>query len=368
MPQKWLVTGAAGFIGSHLVETLLKLNQTVVGLDNFSTGRAQNLDSLIQNVGEEAAKRFQFIQGDIRSLASCHTAMKGVDYLLHQAAVGSVPRSIEDPIRSHESNVDGFLNILVAARDARVKRVVYASSSSVYGDHPDLPKKEGQIGSPLSPYAATKRINEIYADVFHRNYQLPIVGLRYFNVFGARQDPQGPYAAVIPKWITALLQNEAVFINGTGETSRDFTYVMNVVQINLLAATSSNPSVLNQVFNGAASARYTLNELFVLLRELLAHSHPGIAERQPEHREFRKGDIKHSFADVEKARTLLGYEPTHSLREGLLEALPSYLNVSPAPAVLQPEANSSALGIKVQSTRSPTPPPPLKPRTTELPV
>jgi UDP-N-acetylglucosamine 4-epimerase len=322
-PKVWLISGVAGFIGSHLLESLLRLDQTIIGLDNFATGNERNLDEVQQLVTARQWSRFTFTQGDICDPAICHTVTQKVDYVLHQAGLGSVPRSIADPAASHASNITGFLNMLIAARDAGVKRFVYASSSSVYGDHPELPKVEDKIGNCLSPYAATKRINEIYADVFTRCYNLSCSGLRYFNVFGARQDPEGPYAAVIPKWIAALLSNEPVYINGDGSTSRDFCYVANVVQANLLAARANDPQ--GEVFNVAAGGRTTLNELFEMLRTRLEANRPILKESRPVYREFRPGDVRHSHADIRKARRLLGYEPTHTIEQGLDEALEWYV-------------------------------------------
>lgn len=323
-PKTWLVTGCAGFIGSNLLEQLLKLDQTVVGLDNFSTGKQRNLDEVQSLVSTEQWARFRFIQGDIRDLATCHEACTGADYVLHQAALGSVPRSIDDPITTNASNVTGFLNMLVAARDAAVRRFVYAASSSTYGDHPGLPKVEETIGRPLSPYAVTKYVNELYADVFGRCYGLESIGLRYFNVFGPRQDPDGAYAAVIPKWTAALLHHEPVYINGSGETSRDFCYVQNAVQANLLAATVDNTEAVNQVYNVAVNARTDLNELFALLRDGLAVRHPDLKDEKPIYRDFRAGDVMHSQADIGKAGRLLGYQPTHTIVLGLDEALEWY--------------------------------------------
>ncbi|WP_371926665.1 SDR family oxidoreductase [Desulfuromonas sp. KJ2020] len=323
-PKVWLVTGCAGFIGSNLLETLLKLDQRVVGLDNFSTGKKVNLDEVRSLVTNEQWARFRFIEGDIRDLSTCQDACTGVDYVLHQAALGSVPRSIDDPLTSHASNVTGQLHMLVAARDAGVKRVVYAASSSTYGDHPGLPKVENVIGRPLSPYAVTKFVNELYADVFARCYGLESIGLRYFNVFGPRQDPDGAYAAVIPKWIAALLRGDTIYINGTGETSRDFCYVQNAVQANLLAATTTNPQSVNQVYNVAVNARTTLLELFALLRDGLAVARPDLQSVLPVHRDFRVGDVLHSQADVGKAKELLGYRPAHTICDGLAEALGWY--------------------------------------------
>ena len=319
-PQTWLVTGVAGFIGSHLLETLLNLGQRVVGLDNFATGHRHNLDEVRVNVGNAAWASFNFIEGDIRNLADCQRACAGVDRVLHQAALGSVPRSIADPITTNAANVTGFLNMLVAARDAQVQRFVYAASSSTYGDHPGLPKVEGTIGKPLSPYAVTKLVNELYADVFARSYGLPNIGLRYFNVFGPRQDPNGAYAAVIPKWAAAMLAGEPVFINGDGETSRDFCYVANAVQANLLAATVADEAAVNQVYNVAVGDQTTLKGLHGLLSHALAAVRPGMAVAAPEHRPFRAGDVRHSRADVGKALALLGYRPSHDIRSGLAEA------------------------------------------------
>ncbi|MGB5762356.1 MAG: NAD-dependent epimerase/dehydratase family protein, partial [Sedimenticolaceae bacterium] len=268
-PKKWLVTGVAGFIGSNLLDELLRLGQTVVGLDNFSTGHRHNMDQVQQSVTAEEWQGFQFIEGDIRSLDDCHAACEGVDYVLHQAALGSVPRSLDDPITTNANNIDGFLNMLVAAREASVKRFVYAASSSTYGDHPGLPKMEDRIGKPLSPYAVTKLVNEQYAEVFARAYDFKTIGLRYFNIFGAHQDPEGAYAAVVPKWTAAMINNEPVWINGDGETSRDFCYIANTVQINLLAATAQHPDAANQVYNVAVGDRTTLNELFEVIRSTL---------------------------------------------------------------------------------------------------
>ena len=324
-PRTWLVTGVAGFIGSNLLEKLLLLDQTVIGLDNFSTGHRRNLDEVQTLVSAEQWARFRFLEGDIRDLEDCRRAVAGVDYVLHQGALGSVPRSLEDPLRSHASNVDGFLNMLVAARDAGVKRFVYASSSSVYGDHPALPKVENNIGKQLSPYAATKLINEIYADVFHRCYQLPVIGLRYFNVFGPRQDPEGAYAAVIPRWFTAAAHNEPIRINGDGETSRDFCFIENVIQANLLAATAANTEAVNRVYNVAFGERTTLNELCAKIRALVAHRHPGAATSEPVFCPERPGDVRHSHADISSARGLLGYDPEYSIDDGLEVACDWYL-------------------------------------------
>ena len=323
-PRTWLVTGVAGFIGSNLLEALLKLGQQVIGLDNYSTGHRRNLAEVKTLVTPEQWSRFTRIDGDICDLSACQRICEGVNYLLHQAALGSVPRSIEDPVTSNASNVTGFLNLLVAARDHRVKRFVYASSSAVYGDHPNLPKVEDRTGRCLSPYAVTKCVNELYADVFARCYGCEVVGLRYFNVFGPRQDPDGPYAAVIPRWISAMIRSEPVYINGDGETSRDFCYIENVIQANLLAATTTRPEAVNQVFNVALNSRTTLNQLYGLLRERLIPDYPPLATSQPVYRDFRPGDVRHSDADISRAKQLLGYQPTHTIAQGLDAALAWY--------------------------------------------
>jgi UDP-N-acetylglucosamine 4-epimerase len=328
--KTWLITGVAGFIGSNLLEALLTLNQKVIGLDNFATGHARNLKEVQTLLGPEQWQRFHFVEGDICDLSTCKSLFadsKGnkVDYVLHQAALGSVPRSLKDPIRTNEVNVTGFLNMLVASRDANVSRFIYAASSSTYGDHPALPKVEDQIGKPLSPYAVTKYVNELYADVFHRSYGMDCVGLRYFNVFGPRQDPEGAYAAVIPKWIAAILREETVFINGDGQTSRDFCYVANAIQANLRAALTENTEALNQVYNVAVGDQTTLNELFNLLQSKLTQAIPELKSIQPAYRDFRPGDVRHSRADINKAQGLLGYKPTHTAQEGIGEALDWYL-------------------------------------------
>lgn len=324
--RTWLITGVAGFIGSNLLEALLKLDQKVVGLDNFATGHRHNLEEVRQEVGESYWQNFILIEGDIRQLDKCRDACSGVDYVLHQAALGSVPRSLEDPITTNEANVTGFLNMLTAARDAKVRRFVYAASSSTYGNHPALPKVEENIGKPLSPYAVTKFVNELYADVFARCYDFSTIGLRYFNIFGRRQDPNGAYAAVIPKWFAALLGNETVYINGDGETSRDFCYIENVIQANFLAACVEEPAALNQVYNIAVGERITLNRLFMLIRDNVAASIPLVGSVTPVHREFRAGDVRHSLADISKAKRLLGYVPSHTLEQGLQEAARWYLD------------------------------------------
>jgi UDP-N-acetylglucosamine 4-epimerase len=321
----WLITGAAGFIGSNLLEALLKLNQKVVGLDNLSTGHKRNLDEVQSIVSPAQWQNFSFVQADICNLTSCQTACNGVDYVLHQAALGSVPRSVEDPIATNVCNVTGFLNMLVAARNSKVKRFVYAASSSTYGDHPGMPKVEDLIGKPLSPYAVTKYVNELYADVFGKTYGLQSIGLRYFNVFGPRQDPEGAYAAVIPKWIASMIKGKPLYINGDGDTSRDFCYIANVVQANLLSATTQNTEAVNQVYNIAVGRRTTLNELFAQLKRNLISTCPNVNDAQAVYREFRAGDVRHSLASIDKARELLGYEPTHSMGQGVVLAMPWYL-------------------------------------------
>lgn len=322
-PRTWLVTGCAGFIGSNLVEALLKLDQVVVGLDNFATGHRRNLDEVAGLVGAKRWARFKLIEGDIRELAACQAATAGVDYILHQAALGSVPRSLNDPLTTNEVNVTGFLNMLVAARDAGVAGFVYAASSSTYGDHPALPKVEEHIGNPLSPYAVTKYVNELYADVFARSYGFKSIGLRYFNVFGKRQDPAGAYAAVIPKWVAAMMQDQDIVINGDGETSRDFCYIENVVQANLLAATADEAEK-DQVYNVAVGGITTLNTLVEHLKDILG-TLGVVYAREPVYGEFRAGDVRHSQADIGKATRRLGYAPTHDIRSGLEVAMPWYV-------------------------------------------
>lgn len=323
-PKTWLITGVAGFIGSNLLETLLKLEQHVVGLDNFATGHAYNLDEVQTQVSPEQWANFTLIQGDIRNLDDCKTACAGVDYILHQAALGSVPRSLNDPITTNSTNIDGFLNMLVAARDAEAKSFTYAASSSTYGDHPGLPKVEDIIGKPLSPYAVTKYVNELYADVFARCYNFNTIGLRYFNVFGKRQDPNGAYAAVIPKWTASMINGEDVFINGDGETSRDFCFIENAVQANLLAATS-DLSARNNVYNVAVSGRTDLNQLFAALKNSMADNNV-IYAKEPVYRDFRAGDVRHSQADISKAEQKLGYAPEFDITTGIAKAMPWYIN------------------------------------------
>jgi UDP-N-acetylglucosamine 4-epimerase len=322
----WLITGVAGFIGSNLLEVLLTRNQQVVGLDNFSTGHRHNLDKVRALVTPTQWTNFHFIQGDIRNQNDCCKACQGVDYVLHQAALGSVPRSVADPITTNAANVTGYLNMLVAARDAKVKRFVYAASSSTYGDHPGLPKVEGTIGKPLSPYAVTKYVNELYADVFGKTYGLQSIGLRYFNVFGPRQDPNGDYAAVIPKWIANMIKGNTIFINGDGESSRDFCFIANAVQANLLAATTQTPEAVNQVYNVAVGDRTTLNQLFDHLKTALAANGLDFKKR-PVYREYRDGDVRHSQADISKCRLLLGYEPEYGIKLGIAQAMPWYIDL-----------------------------------------
>ena len=326
----WLVTGVAGFIGSNLLEKLLIINQKVVGLDNFDTGHQHNIDQAIEDAnkatGKDLGDNFKFINGDIRELNDCKQACNGVDYVLHQAALGSVPRSIEDPINTNRANIDGFLNMLVASKDAKVRRFVYAASSSTYGDHQDLPKVEDKIGNPLSPYAVTKVVNELYASVFAKTYGFKAIGLRYFNIFGKRQDPNGAYAAVIPKWVAAILNKEDVFINGDGETSRDFCYIDNTVQMNLLAATTDNNEATDQVYNVALNDRTSLNTLYQMIEERLIQRTVGLERKEPIYRDFRAGDVRHSQANIDKAQNLLGYQPKYKISEGMDEAMDWYVS------------------------------------------
>ena len=323
-PKTWLITGVAGFIGSNLLETLLKLNQNVVGLDNFATGHQHNLDEVQSLVKPEQWANFKFYKGDIRNFADCQKACVGVDYVLHEAALGSVPRSIADPITTNAANITGFLNMLTAARDAEVKSFTYAASSSTYGDHPALPKVEENIGKPLSPYAVTKYVNELYAEVFARTYGFKTIGLRYFNVFGKRQDPNGAYAAVIPKWTAAMIAGDDVFINGDGETSRDFCFIENTVQANILAATTQNDEAKNQVYNVAVGDRTTLNDLFNAIKAALNEN--GVTyTKEPVYRDFRAGDVRHSQASVEKIEKLLSYQSTHKINEGINLAIVWYV-------------------------------------------
>ena len=321
-PKTWLISGVAGFIGSNLLETLLDLDQFVVGLDNFATGHRRNLDEVRAIVRRDQWAKFRFTEGDIRSLDDCRQACEGVDYVLHQAALVSKSRSVADPLSTNAANVTGFLNMLVAARDAKVKSFIYAASSSAYGDHPGLPQVEEVVGKLLSPYGVTKYVNELYAAVFARCYGFGTIGLRYFNVFGPRQDPEGAYAAVIPKWTAAMLKGEEVFINGDGNTSRDFCYVDNAVQANLLAAATDNPRAINQIYNVAVGEQTTLNELYAELHRFLKQIYPHLGKVKLVYRDFRVGDVRHTRADIGKARRLLGYAPTHRLCQGIAEAMP----------------------------------------------
>jgi nucleoside-diphosphate-sugar epimerase len=325
--EVWLITGVAGFIGSNLLETLLVNNQKVIGLDNFSTGSSKNLDEIRRSISSSHWKNFSFIEGDIRSLESCVKACKNADYVLHQAALGSVPRSIKDPLLTNEVNINGFLNILTAAKESSVKKIVYAASSSTYGDHPDLPKVENKIGNPLSPYAVTKYVNELYAGVFSKVYDLNLIGLRYFNVFGKRQDPHGAYAAVIPKWINSLLANEDLFINGLGDTSRDFCYIENVVQANILAA-KNDDRTSHDVYNIAFGSSTSLTELFYLIKSNIEDNNFSVIQQEPFFRDYRDGDVKHSLANINKAINDLSYNPEYSIEDGLKETMNWYIKNS----------------------------------------
>jgi UDP-N-acetylglucosamine 4-epimerase len=326
-PRTWLVTGAAGFIGSHLAERLLHLGQTVVGLDNFATGKRENLAAIERSVGGSAWRRFSFVTGDIRALDTCRSCTRGVDFVLHQAALGSVPRSMSDPLTSHAVNVDGFLTMLEAARAEKVRRIVYASSSSVYGDSTASPKREEDVGAVLSPYAATKAVNELYGQLWHRAYGLETVGLRYFNVFGARQDPEGPYAAVIPRWLAHLAARTPCVIYGDGTTSRDFCYIENVVRANILAAVS--PGVSGETFNIACGDTTSLNDLYAALSQA-ASERLGIPLPRARYEEFRAGDIKHSLASIDKASRMLGYTPSIKVATGLARTVDAFFDASPA--------------------------------------
>lgn len=325
-PKTWLVTGAAGFIGSNLLETLLKYDQVVIGLDNFATGHQSNLDEVKSLVSTTQWARFRLINGDIRDLNTCKNACKGVNYVLHQAALGSVPRSINDPITSNDTNITGFLNMLVAARDAKVESFTYAASSSTYGDHPALPKVEDTIGKPLSPYAVTKYVNELYAEVFGKTYGFRTIGLRYFNIFGKRQDPEGAYAAVIPKWTAAMIAGDNISINGDGETSRDFCFIENAVQANLLAAVSKDEA-RDQIYNVALNHRTSLNQLFSIIKNCLA-THNISYSKSPIYRDFRSGDVRHSQANIQKAVNNLGYAPEYTINQGIEKAMPWYINLA----------------------------------------
>ncbi|GAA5185170.1 NAD-dependent epimerase/dehydratase family protein [Acinetobacter kookii] len=323
-PKTWLVTGVAGFIGSNLLETLLKLDQTVIGLDNFATGHQYNLDEVQSLVSAVQWAKFTFYEGDIRNLEDCQKACAGVDYVLHEAALGSVPRSIADPITTNATNISGFLNMLTAARDAKVSSFTYAASSSTYGDHPALPKVEENIGKPLSPYAVTKYVNELYAEVFARTYGFKAIGLRYFNVFGKRQDPNGAYAAVIPKWTAAMIAGDDVFINGDGETSRDFCFIDNTVQANILAATTADDAAKNQVYNVAVGDRTTLNDLYRAIQAALAENGVNYT-KDAVYRDFRAGDVRHSQASIAKIEQALGYAPEFRIDAGIQLAMRWYV-------------------------------------------
>jgi UDP-N-acetylglucosamine/UDP-N-acetylgalactosamine 4-epimerase len=324
--KTWLITGVAGFIGSNLLEELLNLNQKVIGIDNFSTGNKKNIDAVKLSIQDKLWSNFEFIDGDIKNLADCVKACKGSDFVLHQAALGSVPRSINNPILTNENNITGFLNMLCAARDEGVKNFVFAASSSTYGDHPALPKIEENIGKPLSPYAVTKYVNELYADVFHKTYGFPSIGLRYFNVFGKRQDPEGAYAAVIPKWTAKLIQDEGIIINGDGKTSRDFCYIDNVVQANIIAATIENDNAVGQIYNIAFGQQTSLIELFNIIKGELINLGYNKLIKEPQFKDFRPGDVRHSLADISKAKNLLGYDPQFNAKEGLKVAVKWYVN------------------------------------------
>jgi len=324
--KTWLITGVAGFIGSNLAEALLKLNQKVISLDNFATGHRYNLEHIKNSVTNEQWKNFTFVEGDTTNLETCQSITKNIDIILHQAALGSVPRSIDNPIASNHANVTGFLNMLTAAKDNGVKRFIYASSSAVYGDSEELPKVESRTGNLLSPYAVTKYVNELYMGVFHKCYGMEAIGLRYFNVFGKRQDPNGAYAAVIPKWIGQILNGDDLFINGDGETSRDFTYIENVIQSNILAGTTENPEAYGKVFNTAIGGRETLNNLYKSIIEGLKENLPELKIKDAIYRDFRAGDIRHSNANIDKIQTLLEYQPTHTLKEGLSASILWYIN------------------------------------------
>jgi UDP-N-acetylglucosamine/UDP-N-acetylgalactosamine 4-epimerase len=337
-PRRWVITGAAGFIGSNLLEQLLQLDQVVTGLDNFATGSRGNLEQVKALVSSEQWSRFKFIEGDIRDSAACHLACENAELVLHQAALGSVPMSLAEPLRCHETNVTGFLNILLSAKHAGVQRLVYASSCAVYGDDPGSQKKEEQTGNPLSPYAASKRMNELYAQAFAASFSLDLIGLRYFNVFGPRQDPAGTYAAVIPKWISSLLRHSAIQIYGDGETSRDFVYVSNIVQANLMAALAPKSTAKNQVYNIGLGKKTSLNELFTSLTRLVNHHDRSIpADQKPIYQDFRPGDIRHSLADISKARQELGYEPERGMEEGLELMLNWYRKIPTEHASGRPE-------------------------------
>jgi len=326
--KNWLITGVAGFIGSNILKTLLACNQKVIGLDNLATGHLRNLKSVESEVSTDNWKNFEFVKGDILDFELCQSITKDIEFVLHQAALGSVPRSIKDPLTSNNVNVQGFLNVMVASRDSNVKRLVYAASSSTYGDHKDLPKVEKNIGNPLSPYGVTKLVNELYADIFHQLYNFNSIGLRYFNVFGPLQDPEGPYAAVIPKWVDAISKSKEIQINGDGETSRDFCFIDNAVQANILAATILNKDSLNQVYNVAFGEQTSLNELFKMIKDQFLELDKDFEIRKPKYASFRQGDVRHSLADINKAKTLLGYEPQIRVREGIIKTVNRHLKIT----------------------------------------
>lgn len=326
-PKVWLITGVAGFIGSNLLEELLRLNQTVIGIDNFATGFQKNLDQVKSEFDNEKWSRFTFHEGDICNMDDCKKVLKGVDYVLHQAALGSVPRSIENPIATNKNNVSGFLNMLVASKEEGVESFTYAASSAAYGDHPDLPKVEENIGNQLSPYAVSKYINELYAGAFHKVYGFSSIGLRYFNVFGKRQDPCGAYAAVIPKWINSFINKKEIYINGDGETSRDFCYIENAVQMNILAATAKD-GVKNEIYNVSYGKRTSLNDLFNLIKKSLSDIGVDTSSVNPLYRDFRNGDVRHSLANINKSMLNLGYEPKYDVNLGIKLTVPTYLNIN----------------------------------------
>ena len=323
--KTWLVTGCAGFIGTNLVKKLIELNQNIIGLDNFATGLKSNIEFLNDLASKNSDCGFEFIEGDICQLEDCQRAVENADYVLHQAALGSVPRSIKNPIASHQANVSGFLNMLWATKEAGIKRIVYASSSSIYGDNPNLPKVENSIGKPLSPYAATKFMNEVYADVFSKTYGIETIGLRYFNVFGPHQQPNGPYAAVIPKWIGLMLEQKPITIFGDGETSRDFCFIDNVVQMNLRCATTINKAAVNQEYNVAYHRQTSLNSLFTKIKEMLISEESNLEIHDPNYEDFRPGDVRHSLADINKGNSLVGYEPTDDIESGLKKSIKWYI-------------------------------------------
>jgi len=351
--RKWLITGVGGFVGSHLLETLLNLNQKVVGVDNWSTGRKQNLARVHSAVGDSLWRRFTLHSGDIRSPATCSKCVRRIDYVLHQAAIASVPLSFREPALCNAVNVDGFLNIFLAATDSKIRRIVYASSSAVYGDSPELPKREESVGSPLSPYAVTKRVNELYADVLAPLSGFAAIGLRYFNVFGPRQDPNGPYAAVIPQWVSSMLKNQKVTINGDGKTTRDFCYIADVVQANLLAATADPFPFTHRIYNVASGQESSLDQLFYSIRESLTEAEIEVQQSEPAYGPFRQGDIRHSHGDTSRIALELGYKPTRSLVEGISESLPCYQSIAGFGSGASAERAASRTGRKAKNGRAP---------------